>query len=309
VTDDDGVTDSVSTEVTINDLVPTASFTWNPEPQLKGSPVSFTDASTSSPDTIVSWAWDFAGLGTSSEQNPVFTFMENGSYLVTLTITDEDGSADEISHLITISSLKPPPNPILNNYIKIGDIFAPAGVHTNNYMDIMVNGGPEKPGWCVDYINTIVAGRTYYPADIYDYFGQYYPDYISSLPLPVQAVNWFAVSYVINHKIGSWEDIQNALWYFTDAIPYEPGSNTETMVNDTINYLSSHDGVYIPGDGDIAPMVCYIQGSQLIIFEYPVTGPIEPLPELPTILLFGLGLLGIGGFIIIKRHTKATTVK
>jgi hypothetical protein len=201
-----------------------------------------------------------------------------------------------------------PPNPMLNNSIKIGGVFGPAGVNTNYYIDIMVNGGPAKAGWCVDYINTIVVGRTYV-GDIYDYFGQYYPEYTSDLPLPIQAVNWFAVAYVINHKVGSWEDVQNALWYLTDGIPYAPGSNTETMVNDAITYLTNNDGVYVPDDGDIAPMVCYIRGSQLIIFEYTVTRPSEPLPELPTVMLFGLGLLGIAGFAIIKRHTRAVTIK
>jgi hypothetical protein len=202
-----------------------------------------------------------------------------------------------------------PPNPMLNNYLKVGSVYGPAGVNTNYYVDLIINGGPAQPGWCVDYVNTVIAGHTYYPANIYDYFGQYYPDYTSNLPLPIQAVNWFAVTYVLNHKVGNWEDVQNALWYFTDGIPYASGSNTETMVNDTISYLSSNGGIYIPGEGDIAPMVCYIRGAQLLVFEYTVTDPSEPLPEQPTALLFGLGLLGIGGFIMIKRHTKAVAVK
>ncbi|HSW57756.1 MAG TPA: Ig-like domain-containing protein [Dehalococcoidales bacterium] len=307
VSDNDGATDSASLEVTINDLAPTASFFWKPEPQYKGTPVSFTDNSNSYPDIIVSWAWDFAGLGSSSLPNPAFTFNDKGSFLVTLTVTDEDGSINATSHSIIINSAKPPPNPFLNNYLKIGDILGPAGVHTNNYIDIMINGGPEKPGWSLDYLNTIVAGGSYYPADIYNYFGQYYPDYISSLPQSVQAINWFAVAYVINHKVGSWEDIQNALWYFSDGIPYEPNSNTGTMVNETIRYLNNNGGVYIPAAGDLTPMVCYIQGNQIVIFEYPVSGPPSPpIPELPTVMLLGLGLLGIGGFIMLKRHIRAT---
>jgi LPXTG-motif cell wall-anchored protein len=80
-------------------------------------------------------------------------------------------------------------------------------------------------------------------------------------------------------------------------------------VNEAKNYLLSNGGVYTPDDGDLAPMVCYISGTQLIFFEYPFVKPSEPLPELPTALLFGLGLLGIGGFVVIKRRTKAGTGK
>ncbi|UCG70461.1 MAG: PKD domain-containing protein [Thermoplasmata archaeon] len=107
VYDDDNSTDSVSYNVTILDLAPTAEFTWSPEPQDEGSPVQFTDLSTSYPDSIVAWEWDFAGLGTNNSQNPQFTFMDDGIYLVTLTVTDDDGSKDSISHNITILDLAP----------------------------------------------------------------------------------------------------------------------------------------------------------------------------------------------------------
>ncbi len=46
---------------------------------------------------IVSWSWDFNGLGTSTAQNPSFTFDNIGLYAVTLTATDSWGC----SHTIT----------------------------------------------------------------------------------------------------------------------------------------------------------------------------------------------------------------
>ena len=103
VTDDDGSTDTVSHDVTVVDLGPTAAFTWSPEPQNEGSPIQFTDLSTSYPDTIVSWSWDFAGLGILTLQNPKFAFMDDGVYTVTLTVTDHDGSIDMINHDVTVS--------------------------------------------------------------------------------------------------------------------------------------------------------------------------------------------------------------
>jgi hypothetical protein len=39
--------------------------------------------------------------------------------------------------------------------------------------------------------------------------------------------------------------------------------------------------------------------------NFKVAGPSEPVPELPTVLLFGLGLLGVAGFIVKKKLVKA----
>ncbi len=107
VTDEDGSVDAISHDVTVNDLGPMAEFSWSPDPQNEGATVAFTDTSISFPDAIVSWAWDFGGLGTSADQNPVFTFTDNGLYTVTLTVTDEDGSMDAISHDVTVNDLGP----------------------------------------------------------------------------------------------------------------------------------------------------------------------------------------------------------
>ena len=107
VADDDGGSGSDILLVTVNDLGPTAGFDWSPKPQDEGSPVYFTDLSSSYPDTIVAWSWDFGGLGTSTLQNPAFTFMDDGTYTVYLTVTDEDGSTDSESHDVIILDLAP----------------------------------------------------------------------------------------------------------------------------------------------------------------------------------------------------------
>ena len=55
-----------------------------------GQVINFTDASFSQ-NPIVSWNWDFDGLGTSALTNPSFTFMNAGIYQVELEITDNTG--------------------------------------------------------------------------------------------------------------------------------------------------------------------------------------------------------------------------
>ncbi|MFO8009481.1 MAG: PKD domain-containing protein [Dehalococcoidia bacterium] len=107
VTDSAGLSGSKCQTVTITDMAPTAGFSWEPEPQDEGSPVQFTDTSTSPADEIVGWSWDFAGLGTSTEQNPGFTFIEDGSYGVSLAVEDDDGSVSSAGGTVTVTNVPP----------------------------------------------------------------------------------------------------------------------------------------------------------------------------------------------------------
>jgi PKD repeat protein len=79
VTDDDGSTNSVSKTVTILDLAPTADFMWAPEPQDEGYPVKFTDLSTSYPDDLFKWSWDFGDGGSNTNQNPFHIYGDDGT--------------------------------------------------------------------------------------------------------------------------------------------------------------------------------------------------------------------------------------
>jgi gliding motility-associated-like protein len=98
--------------------------------------VQFHDISTSNVSSIQSWAWTFGDPGsgvnnTSSLQNPTHIYPGDGSYLVTLIITDISGCADTFSRDITIDapiSLVPTlTNPLCNGGSN-GDIsLTPSG--------------------------------------------------------------------------------------------------------------------------------------------------------------------------------------
>lgn len=64
---------------------------------------TFTDTSTDSDGSVVSWAWDFGDTGTSTLQNPVHTFAANGNYSVTLTVTDNEGATDPVTKTVQVS--------------------------------------------------------------------------------------------------------------------------------------------------------------------------------------------------------------
>lgn len=92
VTDNDGLTNTTEQTITLRNLPPTASFTFSPSEPTVGEDVLFSDAS-SDPEgqPIMAWNWDFGDGTTSNEQNPTHVYETSGSYLVTLTVTDDEG--------------------------------------------------------------------------------------------------------------------------------------------------------------------------------------------------------------------------
>lgn len=78
---------------------PTADFTFT----TSGLTVDFTDQSTDSDGSVVSWDWDFGDGNTSTEQNPSHTYGADGTYTVSLTVTDDDGATGSTSQDVTVS--------------------------------------------------------------------------------------------------------------------------------------------------------------------------------------------------------------
>ncbi|MFA5331591.1 MAG: PKD domain-containing protein [Methanoregula sp.] len=68
---------------------PATSFTTNATSGVVPFTVAFTDTSTNSP---TSWYWKFGDGTTNSTRNPVYTYDEIGTYIVTLTSTNSAGS-------------------------------------------------------------------------------------------------------------------------------------------------------------------------------------------------------------------------
>lgn len=66
-----------------NVFAQTAQFTANNTSICEDLSVQFTDQSTG---TITSWFWDFGDGGTSTDQNPAYTYLNPGTYTVSLTV-------------------------------------------------------------------------------------------------------------------------------------------------------------------------------------------------------------------------------
>jgi len=102
---------------------PEADFTGNPTGGGVPLTVAFTDTSGYSP---TSWSWNFGDGGTSTLQHPSHEYTAAGSYTVSLTATNADGSDTETkSNYITLTTTPP--------------VAAFAGVPTSGYAPLTVS--------------------------------------------------------------------------------------------------------------------------------------------------------------------------
>jgi PKD repeat protein len=93
-------------------FAPVASFTYQPPVPVTGSELLFTDTSTDADGTVVRWAWAFGDGGTSTVQNPKHTYFGPGTYTVSLTVTDNDGSTGSVSQEVVIGVADPATAPM-----------------------------------------------------------------------------------------------------------------------------------------------------------------------------------------------------
>lgn len=70
------------------EVLPTAGFTYSPSDVMQYEEVQFTSTSTDAD----SYLWDFGGGQTTTEANPLVTFITAGTVTVKLTATNSDGS-------------------------------------------------------------------------------------------------------------------------------------------------------------------------------------------------------------------------
>ncbi|UCH32350.1 MAG: hypothetical protein JSV05_02940 [Candidatus Bathyarchaeota archaeon] len=101
-------------------------------------------------------------------------------------------------------------------------------------------------GWCVDVSAEMARSPATHTVILYS----------SSNP-PGELINekWDLLNYILNHKQGTAEDIQQAIWYFIQMDgSYTPTrSMAWTIINDTV----THGNGFIPQFGQIMAVICY----------------------------------------------------
>jgi photosystem II stability/assembly factor-like uncharacterized protein len=77
---------------------PAASFDFD----ATGLTVVFTDTSSDPDGTVVGWSWDFGDGTSSTERHPTHTFDGADTYIVRLTVTDDDGATGSAGRFIVV---------------------------------------------------------------------------------------------------------------------------------------------------------------------------------------------------------------
>jgi len=106
VTDEDGASDSATTTATIaqGNQAPNADA-GGPYEGMPGVEVAFDGSASNDPDgNIVSYSWDFGDGNTGTGPTPVHTYLTEGNFNVTLTVTDNNDATDSASTTATIAS-------------------------------------------------------------------------------------------------------------------------------------------------------------------------------------------------------------
>ncbi|MEN6368102.1 MAG: PKD domain-containing protein [Thermotogota bacterium] len=110
VTDDDGaaaISDPI--RVTVRNRPPTVgTTTWSPHSATDEDEVSLSATAVDPDGDVVHWEWTFGDGTTSSEASPRHRFPDDGSFLVSVRVVDDDGSASlPVSFTIDIANAAP----------------------------------------------------------------------------------------------------------------------------------------------------------------------------------------------------------
>jgi len=107
ITDSHGATNQTTKSITISNTNPVANFSYSPLHPTDLQNITFSDNSTDSDGTIVNWTWSFGDGEHNYSQNATHKYDDNGTYTVTLNITDNDGSTNQTSSTITVLNVGP----------------------------------------------------------------------------------------------------------------------------------------------------------------------------------------------------------
>jgi PKD repeat protein len=136
---------------------PVANFSFT----SSGSTVTFTDTSTDTDGAIVGRAWSFGDGTTSGAINPVKTYSATGSYVVSLTVTDDDGATHTKTLVVNVPS-GGCGGTVLCNGVAVTGLSAGANATTATYTLVVPAGATN--------LSFVTSGGTG-DADLYVKFG------------------------------------------------------------------------------------------------------------------------------------------
>ncbi len=146
----------------------------------------------------------------------------------------------------------------------------PAG--SFSYLDLTLSGVPsgssvgnnKYPGWCVEAYNfDFAVGFQYCGAVLRSSTDPTLPPHLADIP-------WGIVNYILNNKQGNADDVQNAIWWYTDSWPVTPGENTGAY--QSLVAAAASQASFVAGPGDVVAAALDLgdeNNPQIVIIEVP----------------------------------------
>ncbi len=146
-------------------------------------------------------------------------------------------------------------------------------------------GNTTYAGWCVQFFSGTLQSQTVYQGNVYNTLS-------SNLPPALQNENWDLINYLLNHKQGGKDDVQQAIYFFTDGITNNLSSAAVSMIVDA---TANGEG-FVPLPGQTGAVLFDTVGAletvQDVIIEVPCPDDTEEPPTLCDDRFTG------GGFIL-----------
>ncbi|MEO6183029.1 MAG: post-COAP-1 domain-containing protein, partial [Verrucomicrobiota bacterium] len=160
-------------------------------------------------------------------------------------------------------NLRLPSNPV-SFYADGGDL--------NSFFDVTLSDVPRGfdvennlyAGYCASFYDLTSPTGLFHPALLYDTTSPH-------LPAEFQAPYWDFINYILNHKQGFADDVQSAIWFFTDGLTAGITPAAQAMIEDA---LTNGEG-FVPGPGQLIAVIVRATDNsevQTIIIECPVPG-------------------------------------
>lgn len=139
VTDNDGLSDSDTVNITVINQAPVAVASADMTSGVAPLEVTFSGSGSYDRDepngSIAGYSWDFGDGASSTDANPVHSYTSAGTYSATLTVTDDLGDTDSA----TTDPIVVTPPPVVDQYAT-GETYG-AGAVSGSYTDTHVNDG------------------------------------------------------------------------------------------------------------------------------------------------------------------------
>jgi len=127
-----GVTLLASYDNPSTNTAPTAHFSSS----ISDLTASFTDSSSDSDGSVTAWSWSFGDGASSTLKNPSHTYSAAGTYMVSLTVTDNGGLTDSYSANVTVTEPPGGGGSELSNGVPVSSLSAAKNEELNFTMEV-----------------------------------------------------------------------------------------------------------------------------------------------------------------------------